>query len=142
MLSIAQAGERTGLSARTIRYYEEIGLLPGVRRTEAGRRVYADDELERLDFITRLKALGLSLGEIRELNAVHAIGGSTDAMLARLHALLGDHLADVDRRLESLTTLRDQLGACHDHIERRLGDPVAGADEADAATTQRSAKAS
>jgi len=83
MWAIAEVCERTGLSPRTVRYYEEIGLLPGVRRSEGGRRVYGSDELERLGFITRLKALGLSLSEIGDLNAVYAIGGSTAAMLAR-----------------------------------------------------------
>ena len=58
--------EQTGLSARTVRYYEELGLLPGVRRRSGGRRVYGTDELERLRFIQRLKALGLSLAEIKE----------------------------------------------------------------------------
>ena len=75
-LSIREVCARAGLSARTIRYYEELGLLPGVRRRSGGRRVYGPDELERLRFITRLKALGLSLEEIGELNAVHAIAAA------------------------------------------------------------------
>ena len=106
MWAIAEMCERTGLSPRTIRYYEEIGLLPGVRRKAGGRRVYGPDELERVGFIHRLKTLGLSLAEIRELNAVYAIGGSTSAMLARLGDLLTAHLEDVDRRIESLVDLR------------------------------------
>ena len=83
-LTIREICEHTGLSPRTVRYYEELGLLPGVRRRAGGRRVYGADELERLRFIQRLKALGLALAEIRDLNAVHAIGGSTRAMLERL----------------------------------------------------------
>ncbi len=86
---ISDICEQTGLSARTVRYYEELGLLPGVRRRAGGRRVYGADELERLRFIQRLKALGLSLAEVRDLNAVYAIGGSTRAMLDRLDELLG-----------------------------------------------------
>lgn len=128
MWAIAEVCERTGLSARTVRYYEEIGLLPGVRRSEGGRRVYGPDELERLGFITRLKTLGLSLKEIRDLNAVYAIGGSTEAMLARLHELLDAHLADVDRRLEDLTELRRQLVTYREHIDARVAD-VSGPDE-------------
>ena len=81
-LSIREVCARSGLSARTVRYYEELGLLPGVRRRAGGRRVYGGDELERLRFIHRLKVLGLSLEEIRELNAVHAIAGSTRAHAA------------------------------------------------------------
>lgn len=120
MWSIAEVCEQTGLSPRTVRYYEEIGLLPGVRRSEGGRRVYGADELERLGFISRLKALGLSLAEIGELNAVYAIGGSTDAMLARLHDLLDAHLADVDRRMTELADLRRELVAYRGHIDERV----------------------
>ena len=120
MWAIAEMCERTGLSPRTIRYYEEIGLLPGVRRKAGGRRVYGPDELERLGFIHRLKTLGLSLAEIGELNAVYAIGGSTSAMLARLGDLLAAHLEDVDRRIESLGDLRSELARYRQHIEDRV----------------------
>jgi DNA-binding transcriptional MerR regulator len=120
MWSIAEVCERTGLSARTVRYYEEIGLLPGVRRRAGGRRVYGPDELERLGFINRLKEIGLSLSEIGELNAVYAIGGSTTAMLNRLRDLLGAHLEDVDRRIAALGDLRQDLVGYRDHIEERL----------------------
>jgi DNA-binding transcriptional MerR regulator len=118
--SITEACEKTGLSPRTLRYYEEIGLLPDVRRSEGGRRVYGPDALERLGFIQRLKALGLSLAEIRELNAVYAIGGSTEALLERLHELLGQHLDDADRRLVALGDLRSELVRYRAHVEERL----------------------
>ncbi len=126
MWAIAEVCDRTGLSPRTIRYYEEIGLLPGVRRKASGRRVYGPEELERLGFINRLKELGLSLSEIGELNAVYAIGGSTSAMLARLRPLLTAHLEDVDRRIEALGALRDELLRYGQHIEERI-EPEAGA---------------
>jgi len=118
-----QIGEicaRSGLSPRTIRYYEEMGLLPGVRRRAGGRRVYGRDELERLRFVKRLKGLGLSLEEIGELNALHAIEGSTAAMLARLDELLEGHLAEADRRLEELMGLRDQIQKYRDHVRARI----------------------
>jgi DNA-binding transcriptional MerR regulator len=120
MWAIAEVCERTGLSPRTVRYYEEIGLLPGVRRRAGGRRVYGPDELERLGFIHRLKGLGLSLAEIRELNAVYAIAGSTSAMLDRLRDLLDLHVKDVDERIEELEALRTELVRYRDHLESRL----------------------
>ena len=122
MWAIAEVCERTGLSPRTVRYYEEIGLLHNVRRRSSGRRVYGADELERLGFISRLKALGLSLAEIRELNAVYAIGGSTQAMLTRLQDLLGAHLEDVDRRIAELGGLRSELLRYRGHVEERVVD--------------------
>jgi DNA-binding transcriptional MerR regulator len=118
-ISIGEVCARTGLSARTVRYYEELGLLPGVRRRAGVRRVYGTDEIERLRFITRLKALGLSLEEIGELNAVHAIGGSTRAMLGRLDELLARRLADLDARVAELDSLRDQIRKYRDHVAER-----------------------
>jgi DNA-binding transcriptional MerR regulator len=120
LLGIAEVQHATGLSARTLRYYEEVGLLPGVRRRAGGRRVYGPDEIERLHFIQRLKQLGLALAEIKELNAVYAIAGSTRAMLARLDELLERHRQDVAMRVRELTTLRGEIERYRDHIGRRI----------------------
>lgn len=116
---IAAICAETGLSPRTLRYYEELGLLPGVRRRAGGRRVYGSDELQRLRFIQRLKALGLRLVEIRELNAVHALGGSTQAMLARLAELLDRRLGELDARIRELTTLREEIERYRDRVAHR-----------------------
>ncbi len=119
-LSIADVCGETGLSARTVRYYEELGLLPGVRRRSGGRRVYGDDELERLGFITRLKALGLSLSEISELNAVYGLAGSTEQMLSRLVALLEHRLEDLDARIAELGRLRSEMVVYRDRVRARI----------------------
>ncbi len=120
LASIGEISEKTGLSPRTVRYWEELGLLPGVRRRAGGRRVYGRDELERLRFILRLKNMGLSLDEIRDLNAVHGIEGSTRAMLRRLDELLERHLDDVDARLGELMSLRDDIQKYRDHVKARV----------------------
>ena len=120
LLGIAEVQLATGLSARTLRYYEEVGLLPGVRRRAGGRRVYGPDEIERLGFIQRLKQLGLSLAEIKELNAVYGIGGSTRAMLARLDELLERHRQDVADRIAGLTALRGDIERYREHVGRRI----------------------
>jgi DNA-binding transcriptional MerR regulator len=129
MLTIAQVRESTGLSARTLRYYEELGLLPGVRRRAGGRRVYGADEVERLRFIQRLKALGLSLAEVKQLHAVYAIAGSTRAMLARLDLLLGRHLGDLDARIAELEGLRDEIGRYRERVRGRIAPEPAAAGE-------------
>lgn len=120
LLGIGEVQRLTGLSARTLRYYEELGLLPGVRRRAAGRRVYGADEIERLRFIGRLKKLGLSLAEIKELNAVYALGGSTRAMLVRLGEHLERHLRQVDERIAELSALRDDIRRYREHVGRRI----------------------
>jgi len=118
-LSVGEVCAATGLSARTLRYYEELGLLPDVRRSAGGRRVYGPDELERLRFIGRLKALGLSLAEVQELNAVYAIGHSTQQMLQSLDRLLDSHQAEVEDRIKSLDRLRSEIGSYREHIRAR-----------------------
>jgi DNA-binding transcriptional MerR regulator len=130
VLEIGEVCARSGLSPRTVRYYEELGLLPGVRRRAGGRRIYGEDELERLRFIQRLKALGLPLAEIKELNQVHAISRSTRALLERLAELLARRAAELDARIAELGALRDELSRYRGHvgarIERlRLADPDA-----------------
>jgi DNA-binding transcriptional MerR regulator len=119
-LTIAEVCARTGLSARTVRYYEELGLLPGVRRRAGGRRVYGADELARLGFIQRLKALGLSLVEIRDLNAVYAIAGSTEQMLGRLVGLLDLRLGHLDERITELERLREDMVRYRNRVRRKL----------------------
>ena len=125
-LSIGEVCKELDLSPRTVRYYEELGLLPGVRRRSAGRRVYGPDELERLRFIQRLKAMGLSLAEIRELNAVHGIGGSTRAMLTRLDELLGQRLGEIESRIAELARLRDEIAKYRGRVTSRIGALGAG----------------
>ena len=120
-LSIREVCDVTDLSPRTVRYWEELGLLPGVRRRNGGRRVYGTDEVERLRFIRRLKALGLALADIKELNAVYAIGGSTLAMLVRLDDLLGSHLVDLNGRITALSALRDEMSKYRGHVASRIG---------------------
>ena len=141
MLGIREVCDQLGLSARTLRYYEELGLLPGVRRRAGGRRVYGDDELQRLRFIQRLKALGLSLAEIGELNAVYAIGGSTGAMLERLDGVLVLRLRELDERIEELQGLRDEIGKYRDHVQNRA-DASRAAKRADASRAEERAEVS
>jgi DNA-binding transcriptional MerR regulator len=120
LVAIGAACESTGLSPRTVRYYEEVGLLEGVRRRVSGRRVYGAQDIERLRFIQRLKALGLSLVEIKELSAIYAIGGSTQAMLQKLEELLSTRLCDLDGRISELMTLRDDMSKYRDHVDARI----------------------
>ena len=120
-LSIAEVCARTGLSARTVRYYEELGLLPDVRRKAGARRVFGADEVERICFIQRLKKLGLSLAEIRDLNDVHAIGGSTAAMLDRLDEVLAQRLSELDARIGELAGLRDEIEKYRARVASRAG---------------------
>ena len=120
--SIAQVCQKIGVSPRTVRYYEELGLLPGVRRRNGGRRAYGPEEIERLRFIQRLKQMGLSLQEIGDLNAIYAIRGSTQAMLEKLRELLCQHLGDVEAKIEDLQALQSEMSSYLDRVDRRIKD--------------------
>jgi len=108
-LPIGALARLAGVSTRTIRYYEEIGLLKTARRFSGGRRVFDADALERLRFISRLKRLGFTLEEIRHLNEVFEMHQSTAAMLGVLDSQLAGHLEAVNEQLRELTRLRADL---------------------------------
>lgn len=67
LLQIGEVADRVGLSLRTVRYYEELGLLSPTGRTQGGFRLYSDEDVERLRVLKGMKPLGLSLEEVREL---------------------------------------------------------------------------
>lgn len=90
-MHIGEVADRTGLSLRTLRHYDEIGLLTPSGRTEGGFRLYTEDDLERLMVIRRMKPLGYSLAEMQEAMAVIdaiAAGTPSSADSAGLSALL------------------------------------------------------
>lgn len=101
-MHIGEIAERTGLSLRTIRHYDEVGLIKPSGRTDGGFRLYTDDDLERFLLIRRMKPLGFSLEEMTELlEIIEARGGSA--------APEGDD--GFDRYLEEARARREQLRA-------------------------------
>ena len=107
---IGELAAQVGMTERTIRYYEELGLLDSVKRLEGGTRVYTDDDVRRLKFIRKLKVLGLSLQEMRELGGIYKTQRSNRTVLPRLIELLDVHLSTVDRRISELHALRELAG--------------------------------
>jgi DNA-binding transcriptional MerR regulator len=108
------------LSPRTIRYYEEIGLLNSVKRIEGGKRIFTDKDSQRLRFITRLKHLGLTLSEMLELEDIYQIHRTNRKVLPRLLELLDTHAAKIDERINSLNKLRADILNYQDKIRQKL----------------------
>jgi len=73
-MHIGELAERTGLSLRTIRHYDDVGLLPATARTDGGFRVYSEDDFDRLMVIKQMKPLGFSLEEMAEILGILAAG--------------------------------------------------------------------
>lgn len=97
---ISQLAERSGVPATTLRFYEDAGLLPA-DRTPSGYRVYGEDAVERLAFISSAKLLGLALEEIRELLDVREEGVCA-SVRARMLPLAADRIAETDGRIAEL----------------------------------------
>ncbi len=108
---ISQLAALSGVPASTLRYYDEAGLLPA-ERADSGYRIYDGRSLQRLEFITSAKLLGLALDEVRDLLAVweqDACAAMRERLLPRVRA----RIADTDRRLAELTAFRTYLhGTC------------------------------
>ena len=117
---IGELASRVKLTERTIRYYEELGLLESVKRLDGGTRVYTDDDVRRLKYIRKLKTLGLSLQEMLELENLYRRQRSNRNVLPRLMELLDAHLGTIDARIAELRGLRDEIRSYREHVEERL----------------------
>lgn len=118
-----QIGELANLvemSPRTIRYYEEIGLLNSVKRIEGGKRVYTDKDYQRLKFIQRLKHLGLTLSEMHELEDIYQIHRTNKKVLPRLLELLDNHAEKIDTRIMNLMKLKTEILKYKEKIRQKL----------------------
>jgi len=107
MLMIGALAKRTGTKVQTIRYYEDIGLMPAPERTEGGQRRYGAAALDRLAFIRHARDLGFGLDAIRELLD---LSDRPDRPCSDVDEIARRHLADVERRIARLETLRLELG--------------------------------
>jgi MerR family copper efflux transcriptional regulator len=105
-LSIRQAGQETGLSHDTLRYYERIGLLGPVARNRGGQRRYSSGDIARLQFVKRAQAMDFSLEEIGQLLALREQPGDVRGDVRRMTET---KLEAIEERIESLTRLRGEL---------------------------------
>lgn len=117
-LQIGEVAEEVGLSLRTVRYYEEVGLLSAPTRTEGGFRLYGAEHLEQLRLIKQMKPLGLSIEEMRALlRARNDLEASTSSRrraeardsLERFADLAGERCAELRKQLRSAERLARQI---------------------------------
>jgi Predicted transcriptional regulators len=118
-IAIGEVSRASGVKVPTIRYYEQIGLLPAPPRTEGGRRTYDRKDLERLTFIRHSRELGFDIDGIKTLLALQ---DSPDQPCGQADGIARARLADVRQKIASLTALKHELermveGCSHGRVE-------------------------
>lgn len=122
-MNIGEAASASGVSAKMIRYYEQIDLIPPAGRTEAGYRIYDDDAIATLRFIRRARDLGFSVEEMATLLALWRDRNRESAEVKRVAEA---HIADIERRIRELEGMADTLRhlASHCHGDHRPDCPI------------------
>ncbi|GJI94389.1 Cu(I)-responsive transcriptional regulator [Duganella caerulea] len=116
-MNIGQAAAASGVSTKMIRYYESIALIPPGRRSDAGYRIYGENDLHALRFVKRGRSLGFSLDQIRDLLSLWQ---NKERASADVKTIAMGHVAELNQRIAELTEMRDTLqtlaSCCHgDH---------------------------
>lgn len=112
---IGDLAAQVGVDPRTIRFYERVGLLPKPRRSPSGYRIYGASDGERLGFVLKAKAVGLSLEDIRRILAVRDGG---DAPCSHVRSLIREKLDEVEAKIAALRQMEAELQALHEEAER------------------------
>jgi MerR family copper efflux transcriptional regulator len=129
-MQIGTVAEKSGVSAKAIRYYESVGLIAAARRSHSGYRVYGERDVQTLRFIQRARSLGFSVDDVGSLLTLWR---DTERHSAQVKALAANHVAEIDRKIAELGGMRDTLvhliERCHgdDRPDCPILDDLAGA---------------
>lgn len=105
-MNISRAADLAGVTPKTVRYYESIGLMPQAARRENGYRDYSDQDVAMLTFISRARGLGFP---IRRIKSLVALWRDRQRASGDVKALAQEHIADIDRHISELMNMRDVL---------------------------------
>ena len=117
-MQISEVAETLGITSRTIRLYEKIGLVEPPKRTDGGVRYYEKEDLTRFKFVLRLKTLGLTLDEMKELADLYNRDDERvpDKIMPRLLELLDTHLNSIREKVSTLQRLEKEISAYRERI--------------------------
>ena len=115
-MHIGAIARKSGIPAKTIRYYESIGLIDSAARTESGYRVYGPEDVHTLRFVQRARGLGFSVGDVGKLLTLWR---DRQRSSAQVKALAESHVAQIDHKIAELQAMRDTLVHL---VERCHGD--------------------
>ena len=107
--SIGDVAKSLGLTTRTLRYWEEVGIIESVQRQDGATRGYTPYYVRRIKFILKLKELGLTIREMQDLYVAYGDAKQTDKMIPRLIEILDQHINKVDEKMAQLASLRKDI---------------------------------
>lgn len=108
-ISIGTLARNTGVTTRTLRYYEEMGIMSPSCRNEGSTRAYTSDDVRKLKFVLKLKELGLTIREMQELDRVYAEAKETNKIIPLLVEMLDNHINTLDEKMSKLSSLRKEI---------------------------------
>ena len=126
MTTIGQMAKQLKVTTRTIRYYEEMGLMGKPGRVSGSMRTYADEDVVRLKFILKLKELGLTLSEMKMLAENYEMHNRVpEKMYQSLLEILEQHLDGIDKKMKSLDSLRKEIVAYRGRVSNIMAPETA-----------------
>lgn len=119
-LEINKAAEFARLKPHTLRYYESIGLIEGIKRNSAGKRLYSESDLKWLEVINRLRATGMSISKMQEYARLRRMG---DATITERKNIMNDHLNAIEREIKVLLETKDYVAKkvrIYEEMEKKM----------------------
>ncbi|TSK06608.1 MAG: MerR family transcriptional regulator [Geobacter sp.] len=120
VVSISDLSIELGLTTRTLRYWEEVGIIESVERQDGATRGYTPYYVRRIKFILKLKELGLSIKEMQDLYLAYGDAKQTERMIPHLMEILDQHVRKVDEKMSQLSSLRQEIIGYRQMIMKRF----------------------
>ncbi len=117
--SIGEVAKELGITTRTLRFWDEVGIIEASPRSSGSNRFFTPYMVRRIKFIIKLKELGLSIKEMQHLYEYYGQAKRTDKMIPQLVTLLDEHVKQIDAKIEKLSSLREDIVTYREHIKQR-----------------------
>ena len=124
IVSIGELSKELGITTRTLRYWEEVGIIDTVERSDGANRGYTPYFVRRIKFIMKLKELGLTIKEMQDLYIAYGEAKQTDKMVPRLIEILDAHIFKVDERIAKLASLRGDVVEYRQKMIKKLNQII------------------
>lgn len=119
--SIGELATSLGLTTRTIRYWEEVGIIESVQRSDGATRGFTPYYVRRIKFIIKLKELGLTIKEMQDLYLAYGEAKQTERMVPRLVEILDEHIDKIDEKISKLASLKKEILSYRQTMETKFG---------------------